>query len=325
MQPRADGIGPPQLVAQAAAAVVQRLVQVEARAVVAQVQRHADSVGHGAQSDVVGLGVPRGVGQCLLQDAQDVQGTARVQPVQPGQVGHLPAQGHAGALQGVGHPAVQVVQQRLYQHFRFLVKPVTGVQHIDAENSDRLLLEPVNLLILDEPTNHLDMQSKDVLKEAIKAFDGTAIIVSHDREFLDGLVTKVYEFGNKKVREHMGGIYDFLRKKKIQNLNELELSQSPATKSDTLVEKEISGNKLNYEARKELSKKIRKAEKEVEIAENVVEKLETEISEMQSQLENPVKASDPEFIMLLQKKQRELEQKMYEWEILAEELEKLAQ
>ena len=189
----------------------------------------------------------------------------------------------------------------------------------------RLLLEPVNLLILDEPTNHLDMQSKDVLKEAIKAFDGTAIIVSHDREFLDGLVTKVYEFGNKKVREHMGGIYDFLRKKKIQNLNELELSQSPATKSDTLVEKEISGNKLNYEARKELSKKIRKAEKEVELAENVVEKLETEISEMQSQLENPVKASDPEFIMLLQKKQRELEQKMYEWEILAEELEKLAQ
>ena len=121
----------------------------------------------------------------------------------------------------------------------------------------RLLLEPVNLLILDEPTNHLDMQSKDVLKEAIKAFDGTAIIVSHDREFLDGLVTKVYEFGNKKVREHMGGIYDFLRKKKIQNLNERELSQSPATKSDTLVEKEISGNKLNYEARKELSKKIR--------------------------------------------------------------------
>ena len=187
----------------------------------------------------------------------------------------------------------------------------------------RLLLEPVNLLILDEPTNHLDMQSKDVLKEAIKAFDGTAIIVSHDREFLDGLVTKVYEFGNKKVREHMGGIYDFLRKKKIQNLNELELSQSPATKSDTLVEKEISGNKLNYEARKELSKKIRKAEKEVEIAENVVEKLETEISEMQSQLENPVKASDPEFIMLLQKKQREMEQKMYEWEIFAEELEEL--
>ncbi len=86
----------------------------------------------------------------------------------------------------------------------------------------RLLLEPVNLLILDEPTNHLDIPSKEVLKEAIKAFDGTAIIVSHDREFLDGLVTKVYEFGNTKVREHMGGIYDFLQKKKLENLNDLE-------------------------------------------------------------------------------------------------------
>ena len=88
----------------------------------------------------------------------------------------------------------------------------------------RLLLEPVNLLILDEPTNHLDMASKDVLKEAIRAFDGTAIVVSHDREFLDGLVTKVYEFGGGKVREHLGGIYDFLETKKISELKELETS-----------------------------------------------------------------------------------------------------
>ena len=86
----------------------------------------------------------------------------------------------------------------------------------------RLLLEPVNLLILDEPTNHLDMPSKDVLKEAIRAFDGTAIIVSHDREFLDGLVTKVYEFGGGKVREHIGGIYDFLQSRKIADMSELE-------------------------------------------------------------------------------------------------------
>jgi len=85
----------------------------------------------------------------------------------------------------------------------------------------RLLLEPVSLLILDEPTNHLDIPSKEVLKEAIKAYDGTAIIVSHDREFLDGLVTKVYEIGNKKIREHLGGIYEFLEKKKMENLNEL--------------------------------------------------------------------------------------------------------
>lgn len=187
----------------------------------------------------------------------------------------------------------------------------------------RLLLEPMNLLILDEPTNHLDMRSKDVLKEAIKAFDGTAIVVSHDREFLDGLVTKVYEFGNKKVREHMGGIYEFLKKKKIENLNELGLSQSQTTVIEVPAEKEVSENKLSYEARKELNKKIRKAEKEVELAENSVEKFENEIAEMQTQLENPEKASDPEFIMLLQKKQRELEQKMYEWEILAEELEEL--
>ncbi len=187
----------------------------------------------------------------------------------------------------------------------------------------RLLLEPMNLLILDEPTNHLDMRSKDVLKEAIKAFDGTAIVVSHDREFLDGLVTKVYEFGNKKVREHMGGIYEFLKKKKIENLNELGLSQSQTTVIEVPAEKEVSENKLSYEARKELNKKIRKAEKEVELAENSVEKFENEIAEMQTQLENPEKASDPEFIMLLQKKQRELERKMYEWEILAEELEEL--
>ena len=86
----------------------------------------------------------------------------------------------------------------------------------------KLLLEPVNLLILDEPTNHLDMKTKDILKSALKAFDGTLILVSHDRDFLDGLVSKVYEFGEGRVREHLGGVYDFLEKKRIENLNELE-------------------------------------------------------------------------------------------------------
>lgn len=185
----------------------------------------------------------------------------------------------------------------------------------------RLLLEPVNLLILDEPTNHLDISSKEVLKAAIKAFDGTAIIVSHDREFLDGLVTKVYEFGNKKVREHLGGIYDFLQHKKMDSLRELEANI--VKEAEVKEDKEISENKLSYEARKELNKKIRKAEREVENAENAVSKLETEITEMQRQLANPEKASDTEFIMLLQKKERELEQKMYEWELLSEELEGL--
>ena len=186
----------------------------------------------------------------------------------------------------------------------------------------RLLLEPVNLLILDEPTNHLDMRSKDVLKEALNAFDGTAIIVSHDREFLDGLVTKVYEFGNKKIKEHLGGIYDFLQHKKIDSLRELEMSTNKKqTNFDQ--QKEVSENKLSYEVRKDLNRKIRKVEKDVELSEAEVEKLENGIVEMTKQLELPEKAADVEFIQLYQKKQRELEQKMYEWEILNEQLEEL--
>ncbi|MEI6555796.1 MAG: ABC-F family ATP-binding cassette domain-containing protein [Paludibacter sp.] len=186
----------------------------------------------------------------------------------------------------------------------------------------RLLLEPVNLLILDEPTNHLDMRSKDVLKEAIKAFDGTVIVVSHDREFLDGLVNKVYEFGNKRVREHMGGIYEFLQYKKMDSLRELEVSNSLKAAAEAK-DKTVSDNKLSYEARKELSRKIKKAERAVEDVEQLVSKLESEIAEMDIQLQSPEKASDNEYIILYQKKQRELEQKVYEWEILNEELEQL--
>jgi len=186
----------------------------------------------------------------------------------------------------------------------------------------RLLLEPVNLLILDEPTNHLDMRSKDVLKEAIKAFDGTVIVVSHDREFLDGLVTKVYEFGNKKVREHLGGIYEFLQYKKMDTLRELEVSTSLKA-ANALVEKSVSENKLSYEARKELSRKIKKAERAVEDIEQLISVFDTELAEMDKLLQLPEKASDNEYIMQYQKKQRELEQKVYEWEILSEELERL--
>jgi len=186
----------------------------------------------------------------------------------------------------------------------------------------RLLLEPVNLLILDEPTNHLDMRSKDVLKEAIKAFDGTVIVVSHDREFLDGLVTKVYEFGNKKVREHLGGIYEFLQYKKMDTLRELEVATSLKAISDA-VEKPVSENKMSYEARKEHNRKIRKAEKAVEEIEKVVSALEDELANMVKQLELPEYASDNDYIMLYQKKQREMEQKVYEWEILSEEADNL--
>jgi ATP-binding cassette, subfamily F, member 3 len=186
----------------------------------------------------------------------------------------------------------------------------------------RLLLEPVNLLILDEPTNHLDMRSKDVLKEAIKAFDGTVIVVSHDREFLNGLVTKVYEFGNKKVREHLGGIYEFLKYKKMDTLRELEMSASAKSVSDQ-AEKPVSENKLSYEARKEFSKKIKKAERAVEEAEKVVSNLEAEIADMDKLLELPENASNNDFIQNYQKKQREMEQKIYEWEILSEEVDRL--
>ena len=186
----------------------------------------------------------------------------------------------------------------------------------------RLLLEPVNLLILDEPTNHLDMRSKDVLKEAIKAFDGTVIVVSHDREFLDGLVDKVYEFANKKVREHLGGIYDFLQYKKMDSLRELE-TNAKLQKNESSTVKVASENKLSYEARKELNRKIKKAEREVEEYEKSIEQIESELQAMNKALEMPENASNPDFIMGYQKKQRELEQKMYEWELLAEELENL--
>jgi ATP-binding cassette subfamily F protein 3 len=185
----------------------------------------------------------------------------------------------------------------------------------------RLLLEPVNLLILDEPTNHLDMRSKDVLKEAILAFNGTAIIVSHDREFLDGLVTKVYEFGNKRVRENLGGIYDFLRFKSMETLQELELNNSPAENTLANPAEQKSENKLNYEARKELNKKIKKAETQVNETERKIAELEAGINQLE--LELSAGAGDESIVTSYNKKKREMEQLLYEWEILTEELENL--
>lgn len=155
----------------------------------------------------------------------------------------------------------------------------------------RLLLEPVNLLILDEPTNHLDMRSKDVLKNALKDFDGTVIVVSHDREFLDGLVEKVYEFGNKRVVEHLGGIYEFLERKKMQNLQELEVSANKATEA-AADENVPTQNKLSYEARKELNKAIKKQEKLIAESEKKIEELETSIADLEAKLATPEGASD---------------------------------
>ena len=153
----------------------------------------------------------------------------------------------------------------------------------------RLLLEPVNLLILDEPTNHLDMRTKDVLKEAILAFDGTVIRVSHDRDFLDGLVSKVYEFGGGNVREHIGGIYDFLRTKDIDTLDQLP---KKAVVEDVVTKEEPNAGKLSYEQQKEQAKLRRKAEKEVADWERKVEEIEQRISEMEQQMSTPEGASD---------------------------------
>ncbi len=184
----------------------------------------------------------------------------------------------------------------------------------------RLLLSPMNFLVLDEPTNHLDMRSKDVLKEAIKAFDGTVIVVSHDREFLDGLVDKVYEFGNKKVREHLGGIYDFLATKKITSLQELERKNpSPSV----VKENTTSVNKIDYEARKELNKKIRKIEKQIEETEKQISQIESEIADLEQKLQQPDFSSDSSLYDDYQRKKHLLEQKLYEWELLGEELEEI--
>lgn len=186
----------------------------------------------------------------------------------------------------------------------------------------KLLLEPVNFLILDEPTNHLDMRSKDVLKEAIKEFEGTVIVVSHDREFLDGLVTKVYEFGGGVVKEHIGGIYDFLQKKKIENLNELQLSSSPTVAAGKKDETEAaSENKLSYEAQKELNKKLRKLEKQVADCEHNIEKLEAQIGELEVQMATPEGASDMSLYERHQQLKKELDRTVEEWETVSMELE----
>lgn len=185
----------------------------------------------------------------------------------------------------------------------------------------RLLLEPVNLLILDEPTNHLDMRSKDVLKEALKEFDGTVIVVSHDREFLDGLVDKVYEFGNKKVVEHLGGIYEFLERKKMDNLQELERSKLAASSNPK--EEVPSESKLSYEARKELNKTIRKQERTIADSEKKMAKIQTEIDQIELKLTTPEGASDVALYTAHGDLKKQLSDEEENWTLLTIELEEL--
>ena len=216
----------------------------------------------------------------------------------------------------------------------------------------KLLLEPVNLLILDEPTNHLDMQSKDVLKEAIKAFDGTAIIVSHDREFLDGLVDKVYEFGGGKVREHLGGIYDYLRAHNAESINQALANQggkgmasagspsgssssssssssgssssgSGSSSSSSASSSDASSGKISYAEHKEQQKKIRKAEKAVKECEAKIEKLESRKTEIDALLMKPENATNMELVTEYTELMKTLDEENDRWMILSEELEEV--
>ena len=183
----------------------------------------------------------------------------------------------------------------------------------------RLLLEPCNLLILDEPTNHLDMQSKDVLKAALKEFNGTVICVSHDRDFLDGLVDKVYEFGGGKVKEHLGGIYDFLRSKRIDNLQELERKTDEAMRRKGDEAKgEITSAKLDYAAQKAAAAARRKKEKQIADVEAAIAKLEQEQQAIETLLTDVAQQTAENF-QRYEHIKREMEQRLYEWEILSEE------
>lgn len=185
----------------------------------------------------------------------------------------------------------------------------------------RLLLQQMNLLILDEPTNHLDMQSKDVLKDAIRDFDGTVIVVSHDREFLDGLVTKVYEFGDGKVREHLGGIYDYLATKNATNINEA-LQTTPKNNPAGETPKAASESRMSYEAEKQLQKQRRKLEKMVEESEKRVNEIETDIAAME-ELMSTIEGSTEQNFTKYASLKKQLADAMNDWEKRMEELENL--
>ena len=207
----------------------------------------------------------------------------------------------------------------------------------------RLLLEPVNLLILDEPTNHLDMRSKDVLKEALQAFEGTVILVSHDRDFLDGIVSKVYEFGGGKVREHLGGIYDWLQYKRAARLQDadkaidLALVQTADAQRQKTADAQRqktadaqrppsaqSNGAQDYAAQKAKAAELRKAQKAVAQAEQDISNLEQQILDIE-QILAEVEGQSPENFEKYNRLKRALEQRMYEWEILSEQLEELVE
>ena len=187
----------------------------------------------------------------------------------------------------------------------------------------RLLLHPYNMLILDEPTNHLDMRSKEVLKNALKEYPGTLLVISHDRDFMDGLIAKVYEFKNHQINEHIGGIYDFLRKRQLSQLNDLNANASKSSAGKKA--SGTPGSKESYEKRKEHNKKIRKVEKDIERTEKRIEELEEQITEMDRLLANPEQVDDHDLYARYEQIRQQHEQQMAQWEKLHARLETLNQ
>ena len=280
--------------------------------------------------------------RCIMQELTDYTGTLKIG--HNVKIGYF-AQNQASLLDGE-MSVYDTIDRVAVGDIRTRIKDILGAFMFGGEESEkrvkflsggeksrlamiRLLLEPVNLLILDEPTNHLDIPSKDVLKDAIRDFDGTVICVSHDRDFLDELVDKVYEFGEGKVREHLGGIYDWLRYKKAQvegtldNHRAIEQALKQGNKETRKNEptEEKSVGALDYAAQKAKAAEIRKAEKAVSEAENDIAAYETQIAALEDMLNsNPAEQTQENFDKYNSLK-RHLEQRMYEWELLAEQLE----
>ena len=257
------------------------------------------------------------------------------------QIGYF-AQNQAQLLD-VNKTVFQTVDEVAAGDIRTKIRDILGAFMFGGEASDKkvsvlsggersrlamiqLLLRQMNLLILDEPTNHLDMPSKEVLKEAIAAFNGTVILVSHDRDFLDGLVSKVYEFGGGDVKEHLGGIYDFLREKKAQNINEAISMAAPGTKGGNILKGDEAPaapkeSRLSYEAKKEQQRRVRKWEKAVADHEAVINELESAIAAVEALLSDPLKAGDNSLYEKHASYKRQLDTAMQEWEEAATELE----
>lgn len=280
--------------------------------------------------------------KCIMGDITDYTGQLKIG--HNVQIGYF-AQNQAQMLDGE-LTVFDTIDRVAVGDIRLRIRDILGAFMFGGEASDkkvkvlsggertrlamiRLLLEPVNFLILDEPTNHLDMRSKDVLKEAIRDFDGTVILVSHDRDFLDGLATKVYEFGGGLVREHLGGIYDFLHKKEIDSLNELQKnvtlsslhSVSGSEDTDAKKEQTSADNKLSYEAQKELNKRLKKIERKVNEYEGEISQLESAIAILEAKMATPEGAVDMQLYEHHQKLKKQLDQIMEDWDAASMELE----